>query len=64
MGSDTQTGAVLVTTSMDAEEGKRGCDGEHWRFDASFLRSHGFPLPTSASTPTSIPPTSVLKAAI
>jgi hypothetical protein len=28
-GSDTQTGAVLVTTSMSAEEGKRGCDGEH-----------------------------------
>ena len=49
---------------MGAEEGKRGCDGEHWRFDASFLRSHGFPLPMSASTPTSIPPTSVLKAAI
>ena len=37
MGSDTQTGAVLVTTSMGAEEGKRGCDGEHWRFDASSL---------------------------
>jgi hypothetical protein len=49
---------------MSAEEEKRGCGGEHWRFDASFLRSNGFPLPTSAPALTSISPTSVLKAAV
>lgn len=68
-GSDTQTGAVLVTTFVSAEagaiaKGSAGMTVSTGVFDASFLRSHGFPLPTSAPAPTSVSPTSVLKAVV
>lgn len=62
-GSDTQTGAALVTTSVGAEagaiaKGSAGVTVSTGVLDASFLRSHGFPLPTSAPVPASISPTS------
>lgn len=68
-GSDTQTGAVLITTSVSVEAGaiakeSAGVTVSTSVLDASFLRSHGFPLLTSAPTPTSIFPTSALKAVI
>ena len=68
-GSDTQTGAAAVTTSVSAEagavaKGSAGVMVSTGVLDASFLGSHGFPLPTSAPAPTSISPTSALKAAI
>lgn len=69
VGSDTQTGAVLVTTFVGAEaiaiaKGGAGVTVSTGVLDASFLRNHGLPLPTSAPAPTSVSPTSVLKAAI
>ena len=62
-------GAVLVTTSVSAEvgavaKGSADVTVSTGVLDASFLRSYGFPLPTSAPAPTSISPTSALKAAI
>ena len=54
---DTQTGAVLVTTSVGAEagaiaKGSAGVTVSAGVPDASFSRSHGSPLPTSAPAPT------------
>ena len=68
-GSDTQTGAVLVTTSVSAEavaiaKESAGVTVSTSALDASFLWSHGFPLLMSAPAPTSIFPTSAFKAAI
>jgi len=52
-GSDTRTGAVLVTTSVGTKagaiaKGSAGVTVSTSVLDASFLRSHGFPLPASA----------------